>query len=172
MENMAFLTFSAEWPSPNPEHINFPLPNPLQNLISVSITPRLIKFSYYIPSKRALAVLRLCAGNFALFCRAAGAVTGAQSRDRMLRYKKQKIYKRNGGYKKRALSVQAPQRLRVAALRVQNGYTYIEAFSITCDKYQIRLVFGFSKRHLPYKRFFHHTNDLKKPFVSKTSFNL
>ena len=43
-------------------------------------------------------------------------MTGARGRDRMLRYKKQKRDKGKGGYKKRALSVQAPRRLRVAAL--------------------------------------------------------
>ena len=47
LENMAFSTFSPNDLAANPEHINLPLPNPLQNLMSVSITPRLIKFNYY-----------------------------------------------------------------------------------------------------------------------------
>ena len=33
----AFSTVSAEWPSPNSEQTNFPSPNPLQHLMSVSM---------------------------------------------------------------------------------------------------------------------------------------
>ena len=60
VKNMAFSTFSAEWPSPNSEHINFPSPNPLQNLIFFLIAPLLSRWhrfiNFILPNRKSLTL--------------------------------------------------------------------------------------------------------------------